>query len=314
MSEGKSRLYPILVNTLDVAATPVTGRPVASLDVALRQDSEVVNYYPPIPIDQIDDDSDEDITDVDLSLIGLQVEIYTNTNQAPFQSLETALALTFQRLQSDENFQISKVELEANITNSLEILARYTSLIERAPPNQVQFLQDQLVHKQRQHDTILNGLQQYTGRIIEHIANKNAQIEILQAERDAAIQFARLSQEAEIYSKNRNSQKFGQIHKETLNHLLNAEVNVYRLQQQLTESQDHNNQLDTELYCAKATNEAVKAILTQSQQRNTELANKLADRKKNLFNIRRIAAENHNKLLLIYNEFKDTIYNQQSTH
>ena len=41
MSEGKSRLYPILVNTLDVAATPVTGRPVASLDVALRQDSEV---------------------------------------------------------------------------------------------------------------------------------------------------------------------------------------------------------------------------------------------------------------------------------
>ena len=78
-------------------------------------------------------------------------------------------------------------------------MARYTSLIERAPPNQVQFLQDQLIHKQRQHDTILKDLQQYAGRIIEHISNKNAQIEILQAERDAAIQFARLSQEAEIY-------------------------------------------------------------------------------------------------------------------
>ena len=94
MSEVKSRLYPILVNTLDVVATPEIGRPVASLEVALRQNNEVVpNFYPPIIIEQIEDDSDEDITEADLSVVGLQVEIFTNTEQAPFQTLETALAL-----------------------------------------------------------------------------------------------------------------------------------------------------------------------------------------------------------------------------
>ena len=93
--------------------------------------------------------------------------------------------------------------------------------------------------------------------------------------------------------------------------MLNAEVNAYRLNQQLIDSQDHYNQLNTELYFAKATNEAVKATLTQSQQRNTELANKLINRKRKLFEIKKTAAENYNKIELIYNEFKDTLYDIQ---
>ena len=160
--------------SLDVVATPVIGRLVASLEVALRQDSEVIpNFYPPKLVDQIDEDSDEDITDDDLSLIGLQVPIFTNTEQAPFQTLETALALTFQNFQNNEQFQISQIEFQGNITNSLEIFARYKNFNRKRAPHLVQFYQDQLIHKQRQHDTIIKGLQQYANKIIEHIANSN---------------------------------------------------------------------------------------------------------------------------------------------